>query len=286
MDQRIVDLWDEFTHSGMDRRDFMQRLAGMAGGMSSAVALMPSLENDYGRAPRVDPDDPAIQVDYVTYPGASGDVRAYHARPAGGGRHPSVVVIHENRGLNPHIEDVARRAAAEGFWAIAPDALSPLGGTPDDTDMARTRLRQLDAEKTLGDYVAGVRFTRNHAETTDRVGCVGFCWGGGMVNSLAVSVPGLHAAVAFYGRQAPAADVPRIRAALLLHYAGRDERINAGIPEYETALQAAGVEYELYMYEGAQHAFHNDTSPTRYNEAAATLAWERTIAFFNKHLRS
>ncbi len=284
MDQRIIDLWDEFTHGGMDRRDFMQRLGGMAGGMTGAAALLPSLENDYARRTLVPPDDPSIRVSYITYRGASGDVRAYHAAPTGPGPHPAVVVIHENRGLNPHIEDVTRRAAAAGFWAIAPDALSPLGGTPDDTDAARARMRELEADQTLGDFVAGVTYAVNADGTNGRVGCVGFCWGGGMANALAVNSSDLNAAVAFYGRQPATADVPKIRAALLLHYAELDERINAGIADYEAALEAAGVEFTVHVYEGVNHAFHNDTSPTRYDEAAATLAWSRTIEFFKTHL--
>ena len=284
MDQRIIDLWDEFTHGGMDRRDFMQRLGGMAGGMTGAAALLPSLENDYARRPLVPPDDPSIRVSYITYRGASGDVRAYHAAPTGPGPHPAVVVIHENRGLNPHIEDVTRRAAAAGFWAIAPDALSPLGGTPDDTDAARARMRELEADQTLGDFVAGVTYAVNADGTNGRVGCVGFCWGGGMANALAVNSSDLNAAVAFYGRQPATADVPKIRAALLLHYAELDERINAGIADYEAALEAAGVEFTVHVYEGVNHAFHNDTSPTRYDEAAAKLAWSRTIEFFKTHL--
>lgn len=284
MDQRIIDLWDEFTHGGMDRRDFMQRLGGMAGGMTGAAALLPSLENDYARRPLVPPDDPSIRVSYITYRGASGDVRAYHAAPTGPGPHPAVVVIHENRGLNPHIEDVTRRAAAAGFWAIAPDALSPLGGTPDDTDAARARMRELEADQTLGDFVAGVTYAVNADGTNGRVGCVGFCWGGGMANALAVNSSDLNAAVAFYGRQPATADVPKIRAALLLHYAELDERINAGIADYEAALEAAGVEFTVHVYEGVNHAFHNDTSLTRYDEAAAKLAWSRTIEFFKTHL--
>jgi len=286
MDQRIIDLWDEFTHGGMDRRDFMQRLAGMVGGMTGAVAVLPSLENDYGRRPAVSLDDPSIRVAYLTYPGASGDVRAYHAAPAGPGPYPAVVVIHENRGLNPHIEDVTRRAAAAGFWAISPDALSPLGGTPGDTDTARTRMRELDAEQTVGDFAAGVTYAAKADGTNGGVGGVGFCWGGGMANSLAVTSSDLNAAVAFYGRQPATEDVPKIRAAVQLHYAGLDERINAGIPEYEAALEAAGVEFQIHRYDGVNHAFHNDTSPTRYDEAAATLAWSRTIEFFNAHLRA
>ncbi|MGH7539408.1 MAG: dienelactone hydrolase family protein [Gemmatimonadota bacterium] len=285
MDQRIIELYDEFTHGGIDRRQFMSRLAGLAGGVPMALALLPRLRNDYGRAGRIVPTDPRLRAEYITYPGATGDVRAYLAAPAAEDRFPAVVVIHENRGLNPHIEDVTRRAAAAGFWSIAPDALSPLGGTPADEDEARSRMRELDDEATAGDFVAAVSFADGHAATTGRVGCVGFCWGGAMANQLAVRCPHVDAAVAFYGRQPAAEDVPRIRAALLLHYAGLDERINAGIPAFEEALKAAGVRYELHRYEGVNHAFHNDTSPTRYDEAAATLAWERTLAFLNRHLR-
>lgn len=284
MDQRIIDLYDEFTHGGMDRRDFMGRLARLVGGTTAALAVLPNLENDYLRPAVVAPDDGRIRVDYVNYRGASGDVRAYAAAPADGGAAPAVIVIHENRGLNSHIEDVTRRAAVAGFWAIAPDALSPLGGTPPDTDEARSRMRQLDAEVTVEDFMAAVRFADEHPGTTGRVGCVGFCWGGAMANQLAVRVPELDAAVAFYGRQPDANDVAQIRAALMLHYAGLDERINAGIPAYEAALRAAGITYELHMYAGVNHAFHNDTSPNRYDEAAARLAWERTVGFLTRHL--
>jgi carboxymethylenebutenolidase len=284
MHQDIIDLYDRFTHGGLERREFLNRLAGVAGGMSAAAVLLPQLENDYRRPGIVAPTDERIQANYVTYPGVSGDVRAYHAAPRIPGPVPAVVVIHENRGLNPHIEDVARRAAAAGFWAIAPDALSPLGGTPSETDEARSRMGRLDAEQTRGDFVAGVTYAKDHEATTARVGCVGFCWGGGMANQLAVRSPDLGAAVAFYGRQPAAEDVPRIRAAVMLHYAGLDTRINAGIEAYEAALTAASVRYQLHMYDDVNHAFHNDTSPTRYDEAAARLAWERTIAFFRAEL--
>jgi carboxymethylenebutenolidase len=286
MDQKIIDLYDGFTHDGMERREFLARLAKMAGGMPAALALLPSLENDYTRRGLVAPDDLQIDAEYVTYPGASGDVRAYLAKPAGEGPFPAVIVIHENRGLNPHIEDVARRAATAGYLAVAPDALSPLGGTPADTDEARSRMRGLDPDQTRANFVAAVSFADTHPLSTGRVGCVGFCWGGAMANQLAVRSRELDAAVAFYGRQPAAADVPRITAALLLHYAGLDSRINEGIRAYEAALQQAGTEYELHMYEDVNHAFHNDTSPTRYDEAAAKLAWERTIAFFDTHLKT
>ncbi len=284
MDQHIIDLYDEFTHGDMSRAGFLSRLAGLVGGLPAAAAIMTRLENDYGKGGTVRPGDARIRVDYLTYAGASGPVRAYGARPAAEGPLPAVVMIHENRGLNPHIEDVARRAAAAGFWTIAPDALSPLGGTPEDADEARTRMRDLDPDTTRGDFLAAVDFAAEHEETSGRVGCVGFCWGGAMANQLAVHSPRLAAAVAFYGRQPAPEDVPSIEAPLLLHYAGLDQRINEGIPAFRGALDAAGKEYEIFVYEGVNHAFHNDTSPTRYDEAAARLAWERTLAFLRTHL--
>ncbi len=284
MDQRIVDLYDEFTHTNVPRREFLARLAKITGSMSAAVVLLPMLKNNYARAGVVPANDSRIAEDYVEYPGPRGPVRAYQATPTGTGPFPGVVVIHENRGLNPHIEDVARRAATAGYLAVAPDALSPLGGTPGEEDRARTMMRELDADQTRDNFVAGVTYAAGHPSSTSRVGCVGFCWGGAMANQLAVHSAALRAAVAFYGRQPAAADVPRIKAAILLHYAGLDRRINAGIPAYEEALTAAGVRYELHMYDGVNHAFHNDTSPTRYDEAAAKLAWERTIAFFDREL--
>ncbi len=284
MDQEIIDLYDEFTHGDMTRAGFLSRLAGLVGGLPAAAAVMTRLENDYGRAGIVPAADARVAAQYLTYGGASGPVRAYHARPRLEGPLPAVVVIHENRGLNPHIEDVARRAAVAGFVAIAPDALSPFGGTPEDTDEARNRMRELDAEATLGDFLAGVEFAARHEDGNGNVGCVGFCWGGAMANRLAVHSPTLAAAVAFYGRQPDAEDVARIEAPLLLHYAGLDQRINDGIPAFRDALEAAGKSYRIHMYEGVNHAFHNDTSPTRYDEAAAKLAWERTIAFLRTHL--
>ncbi len=284
MDQRIIDLYDEFTHTNVPRREFLGRLAKITGSMSAAVALLPLLANNYAHARVVSSDDSRIAEDYVEYPGPRGPVRAYQATPTGAGSFPGVVVIHQNRALNPHIEDVARRAATAGYLAVAPDALSPLGGTPGDEDRARTMMRELDADQTRDNFVAGVTYAAGHESSTGRVGCVGFCWGGAMANQLAVHSAELRAAVAFYGRQPAATDVPRINAAILLHYAGLDRRINEGIPAYEEALKAAGVTYELHIYDGVNHAFHNDTSPTRYDEAAAKLAWQRTIAFFDREL--
>jgi len=285
VDQDIIDLYDQFTHSDMPRREFLSRLAKLAGGAAAATTLLPLLENNYAHARVVSADDPRLQEEYVEFPGPRGPVRAYLATPTGSATSPGVVVIHENRGLNPHIEDVARRAAAAGFLAVAPDALSPLGGTPDDTDRARTMMGQLNGEQTRENFMAAVSYAKSHPRSTGRVGCVGFCWGGAMANQLAVHSADLNAAVAFYGRQPAAEDVAKIKASLLLHYAGLDQRINAGIEAYEAALRDAGVDYEVHMYEGVNHAFHNDTSPTRYDEASAALAWERTLAFFDDKLR-
>ncbi|GAF95570.1 unnamed protein product, partial [marine sediment metagenome] len=206
-------------------------------------------------------------------------------RPKGDTKLPGVIVIHENRGLNPHTEDVARRVALEGFIAIAPDALSPLGGTPDDVDAARTKMRELDSQATVKNFVAAVQYLKTHPQSTGKVGCMGFCWGGGMTNQVAVHSPDLNAGIPFYGRQPAAEDVPKIKASLLLHYAGLDERINAGIEAFEKALKEASVEYKVFMYEGAAHAFFNDTS-SRYHKEAAQLAWKRTIAFFNVKLKT
>jgi carboxymethylenebutenolidase len=224
-------------------------------------------------------------VEDIKYPGETGDVRAHFARPKGDEKLPCVIVIHENRGLNPHTEDVARRVALEGFIAIAPDALSPLGGTPEDVDEARSMIGKLDSESTVNNFVAAVKYLKTHPQSTGKVGVTGFCWGGGMSNQVAVNSPDLVAAAPFYGRQPESEDVPKIKASLLLHYAGLDQRINAGIEAYEAALKAASVDYKIYMYEGAGHAFFNDTG-SRYHEEAAKLAWKRTIAFFNEKLKT
>ncbi len=227
-----------------------------------------------------------FSVDYINYPGATGDVRAYLARLKGEAKLPGVIVIHENRGLNPHIEDVARRVALEGFLAIAPDALSPLGGTPADEDKARTLIGQLDAESNTKNYVAAVQYLKTHPQSTGKVGVVGFCWGGAAANQVAVNSPDAAAVVPYYGRQPASEDVPKIKASLLLHYAGLDEGINKGIPAYEAALKGASVDYTLYLYEGANHAFNNDTNAERYNKEAAELAWKRTIAFLKEKLKA
>jgi carboxymethylenebutenolidase len=285
MRQEIIDLYDDYTHSRLDRRVFMDRLATLAGGTAAAAALLPILRNNYAKAAIVPEDDPAVQAERVTFPGASGEMEGYLARPANAsGELPGVVVIHENRGLNPHTEDVARRMALEGFVALAPDFLSPQGGTPADEDQAREMIRQLDQQQTTENALAAVEYLKNYETTTGQVGVIGFCWGGGLANQVAVSSADVAAVVPFYGRQPASEGVAKIQAPLLLHYAGNDERINAGIPEYERALEDAGVDYTIRMYEGANHAFLNDTNEARYDQEAAELAWSRTVDFLKQHL--
>lgn len=286
MNQDIIKLYDDYTHAPLDRRVFLKKLAALAGGTAAAYALLPLLENNYARAEMVAADDPRLVTERVGFPGAGGELRGYLARPAAAsGPLPGILVIHENRGLNPHIEDVVRRAALAGYLALGPDFLSPVGGTPADQDKARDLIGGLDPAATLNEALAALAFLKTHPDGTGKVGAVGFCWGGALVNQLAVHAPDLNAAVAFYGRVPQAADVPRIQAPLLLHYAGLDDRINAGIAGYETALKAAGKAYTLYLYDGVNHAFHNDTNAARYDAEAARLAWERTVAFFDSHLK-
>ncbi|HEX7128244.1 MAG TPA: dienelactone hydrolase family protein [Thermodesulfobacteriota bacterium] len=284
MDQRIIDLYDEYTHRPLERRVFLERLAALAGSTAAAMALLPILENDYAHAQQVSPDDPRLETSRVTFKGATGDVAGYLARPRGDAKVPAVIVVHENRGLNAHIEDVARRVGAAGFVALAPDLLSPLGGTPKDEDRARDMIRQLDADKTVANLRAATAWLAKRPDTTGKVGAVGFCWGGGVVNQLAVAEPDLDAAVVFYGASPKPGQVPQIRAPLLLHYAGLDQRINETVPAYEQALKQASKDYTLYMYEGVNHAFHNDTAGARYDAQAAKLAWQRTVDFLKQKL--
>lgn len=285
MDQRIINLFDEYTHKPLKRDDFLKRLTKITGSTAAAIAVLPLLEVNYAHAETIQQEDERLTIERITYAGDGCEMKAYLAKPKKKGKYPAVMVIHENRGLNPHIEDVTRRMALEGFIAIAPDALSPLGGTPADADQARDLFQKLDTVKNLNNFIKGFDYLKTRKDSTEKSGAIGFCWGGGMVNQLAVSVPELKAAVPYYGRQAEAADVPKIQAALLLQYAGQDERINAGIPAYEEALKKAGTRYQIYIYEGAQHAFNNDTAPTRYNETVAKLAWGRTIDFLKAELK-
>ena len=283
MDQQIINLYDEYTHKPLSRQDFLRRLAMLTGGTAAAMAILPLIEVNYTNAAVTSVED--LFTERITYPGINGDMQAYVARPKDEKKYSAVVVIHENRGLNAHIEDVTRRAANAGYLAIAPNALSPLGGTPENEDEARTKFQQLKQDETLQNFIKVFDYLPTRKDCNGKWGCVGFCWGGGMSNDLAVNVPSLKAAVAFYGRQPKAEDVSKIKAAVQLHYGALDERINAGIPAYEEALKKNNITYELYMYEGANHAFHNDTAPARYNETAAKLAWQRTIEFFGKYLK-
>jgi carboxymethylenebutenolidase len=282
--QDIINLFDRFTHGGMDRRSFMQRLTLLAGGTAAASALLSVLENNYAHAEIVAADDSRLKAEDTSYPGPDGDIKGYFVRPVEAAKRGSVIVIHENRGLNPHIKDVARRVALEGYNALAVDMLSRDGGTAEDADKARDMIGALDPELNAQRLAAAVPFLAAHPDGSGKVGAVGFCWGGGMVNELAVRSPDLNAGVAYYGRQVDAARVAAIKAPLLLQYAENDERINAGIADYEAALKANGKTYEVFIYPGAQHAFNNDTNEARYNKEAAELAWGRTIEFFKKNL--
>ena len=285
MHQKVVDLYEKYSQGSLDRRGFLKKLALVAGGTAAANALLPLLERNSARAQVVAKDDARLIVEYMKYPGETGEVRANFVRPKGDAKLPGVVVIHENRGLNAHIEDVTRRIALEGFLALAPDALSPLGGTPEDSEKAPALLGQLDKEKNTKNFVAAVKYLKTYPLSTGKVGVVGFCWGGAMANQVAVHSPDLVAAVPYYGAAPAPEDVPKIKASLLLQYAGMDERINAGIPAFEAALKAASVNYKIYIYEGAQHGFNNDMWPERYNKEAAQLAWQRTIAFLKEKLK-
>ncbi len=284
IDQGVFDLYDEYCHGHIDRREFLLRASAVtAGGLAMAQALLPR----YVQAQTVSFTDERIKGRYVTYPspgGTSGTMRGYLVQPSGAGPFPSVLVIHENRGLNPYIEDVARRAAAEGFLALAPDGLFPVGGYPGNDDDGRTLQAGLDQTKLRTDMLNSARFLKSHALSTGKLGATGFCWGGSTTNFLAVSLGAdLKAAVPFYGAAAETAAVPQIKAALLAQFAENDERVNATWPAYETALKASGAQYEMYTYPGTQHGFHNNSTP-RYQEAAAKLAWERAIALFKKQL--
>lgn len=285
--QAMIDAYDEYTHLTLDRRAFMDKLTRLAGSGAAAAAIAPLLEANSAQAAIVAEDDARVKGEDITFSGSRGEMKGYLVRPAeAGGKLGTVIVIHENRGLNPHIRDVARRIALEGFIALAPDFLSPLGGTPSDEDKARDMFSQLAPEQAIADGVAAVSYLKTLGGGNGKVGAIGFCWGGGLVNDLAVNAPDLNAAVAYYGRQPKSEDVAKIKAPLLLHYAGKDERINAGIDAYKAALQSGGKEYTVHVYDGAQHAFNNDTSAARYDKAAADLAWQRTVAFLKEKLSS
>ena len=286
MDKKISDLYDEYAKGRLDRRVFLRKLFVLAGSTAAAFTLLPLLENNYAKAAILPDENPDLHTEFIKYPGETGEVRAYLARPKAEKKLPGVIVIHENKGLQPHIQDVTRRMASEGFLAIGPDALSPFGGTPEDVDKGRSLMRELDGQSTMKNFVAAVQYLKTHPLSTGKVGCTGFCWGGGMTNQVAVNSPDLSAAVPYYGRQPAVEDVPKIKASVLAHYAGSDERINSGIPAFEEALKKASIDYKIYIYEGAAHAFNNDSNPGRYHKEAAELAWKRTIAFFKEKLQT
>jgi carboxymethylenebutenolidase len=285
MSPETKDPTEACASGAIDRREFLEKLAALAGGTAAAAVLVRAAEGGSAESQLVPADDPRLETGYVTYPIEGGGMKAYSARPKGAQKLAGVIVIHENRGLNPHTEDVARRVALEGFHAVAPDALSPLGGTPANPDEARPLFQKLDRAANTKNFVAAVAYLKTGPQATGKVACMGFCWGGAVTNQVAVNAPDLTAAVPFYGSQPAPEDVPKIKAAMLIHYAGDDERINAGIPAFKEALEKAGVEHTIHMYEGAGHAFLNDTGQ-RYNKEAAELAWTRTVAFLKAKLKS
>jgi carboxymethylenebutenolidase len=282
MNQEIINLYDEYTHKPLSRGEFLKRLAMLTGSTAAAMAILPMIEVNAANA-NITPAG-ELFTETISYAGIPNKMSAYVARPKALKKYAAVIVIHENRGLNAHIEDVARRAAQAGYLAIAPNALSALGVTPATEDEARAKFSELKPENNLQNFINVFEYLKTRNDFNGKVGCVGFCWGGAMSNNLAVQIPDLKAAVAFYGRQPAADDVAKIKAAVQLHYAGLDERVNAGIAGYEEMLKKNNITYELYNYEGVNHAFHNDTAPARYNEAAAKLAWQRTLDFFKKYL--
>ena len=284
--QEMIDLYDEYTHITLDRRAYLGKMTALVGSTAAAVAMTSLIEADKAAAQIVPADDARVKAERVTFPGEGGEMAGYLARPANAtGRLPSVIVIHENRGLVPHIQDVTRRMALEGFLALGPDFLHQSGGTPTDEDQGRAMIGKLEHARTVANAMASLRFLKAHASGNGKVGATGFCWGGRQTNALAVDAGAdLIAAAPYYGAQPPAADVPLIKARLLLHYAQNDDNINKGIATYREALDKAGVRYELHIYEGTQHAFNNDTSAACYNKAAADLAWSRTVALFKEAL--
>jgi carboxymethylenebutenolidase len=284
MDKKIVNLYADYRQGRLNRRDFVRKLAIVAGSSAAASVLIPGMgKNNHLFSEQ---DDPDLNTESITYPGESGEIKGFLAWPKTGKKFPAVLIIHENRGLQPHIKDVTRRMAKEGFLSLAPDALSPLGGTPEnDLDKAVKMIGQLDNDKTIKNMVAAVKYLKTNPLSTGKVGCTGFCWGGGMTNQVAVNSPDLNAAVPYYGRQPSEEQVANIKAPIMAHYAGDDSFINPGIPAFEEALKKYKKEYQIFIYDGAKHAFNNDSNPERYNEKAAKLAWSRTIAFFKEKLK-
>lgn len=280
MEEKITNLITDYRHGNIDRRDFFKKLTALTGSAVAAMAMFQSAELSSPQD-----TDPDLVTSFIKYPGATGEMKAYLARPKEIKKYPAVIVIHENRGLVPHIRDVTRRMAKEGFLSLAPDALSPVGGTPEDVSNVGELFKQLKPEETTKNFVAAVQYLKTHPNSNGKVGCTGFCWGGAMTNQVAVNSPDLNAAVPYYGRQPSAEDVAKIKSPLMAHYAENDQGIDAGIPAFEEALKKAGVNYQIFIYPGTQHAFNNDTNPQRYNEQAAKLAWKRTVDFFKDKLK-
>ena len=285
MEKEIKSLYSEYREGRLTRRIFLKKLALITGSGMAAAALLPVIEDNESMPVKKAPKTPALVTEFITYPAATGEMRAFMARPKKGKKFPAVIVIHENRGLVPHIRDVTRRMAAEGFLALAPDALSPVGGTPEDITNVGELFKKLNSDETTKNFVAAVKYLKTNPKSTGNVGCTGFCWGGAMTNNVAVNSPDLNAAVPYYGRTPAPEDVEKIKAPIMAHYAGNDQGINAGIPAFEEALKKYNKEYRIFMYEGASHAFNNDSNKERYNEQAAKLAWERTIQFFKEKLK-
>jgi carboxymethylenebutenolidase len=285
MNKEIQNLYTDFRNGRIARRAFLKKLAFITGSSAAALAIFPILEDNELKAAAAPQKEPDLVTEFITYPAATGDMKAFLARPKKGKKFPAVIVIHENRGLVPHIQDVTRRMAKEGFLAIAPDALSPVGGTPADVSNVGELFKQLKPEETIKNFVAAVKYLKTNPLSTGKVGCTGFCWGGAMTNQVAVNAPDLNAAVPYYGRQPAPEDVEKIKAPVMAHYAGNDAGINAGIPAFEEALKKYNKEYQIFMYEGASHAFNNDSNKERCNEQAAKLAWGRTIGFFKEKLK-
>mgnify|MGYP001190453771 FL=1 len=285
MEEEIRSFYREYREGRLTRRGFLKKLSLVTGSAAAAAALLPVIESNELMAAKEAGKNQALVTEFVNYPAATGNMRAFMARPKKGKKFPAVIVIHENRGLVPHIRDVTRRMADEGFLALAPDALSPVGGTPDDTSNVRELFGKLNNDETTKNFVAAVKYLKTHPKSNGKVGCTGFCWGGAMTNNVAVNSPDLNAAVPYYGRTPAPEDVEKIKAPVMAHFAGNDPGINAGIPAFEEALKKYNKEYQIFMYEGASHAFNNDSNPERYNEQAAKLAWERTVNFFREKLK-
>jgi carboxymethylenebutenolidase len=285
MKKNVSELYEDYREGRTSRRDFLKKLTMVAGSTAAAMTLLPVIEENELLAAGKPEKEPELITEFIKYPAATGEMRAYLALPEKGKKFPAVIVIHENRGLVPHIQDVTRRMAKEGFLALAPDALSPVGGTPEDTSNVRELFQKLNNEETVKNFVAAVKYLETHPKSNGKVGCTGFCWGGGLTNQVAVNSPDLDAAVPYYGTQPSEEEVARIKAPVMAHYAENDARINAGISAFEEALKKNNIEYQIFTYPGTGHAFNNDTNPDRYNAEAAKLAWGRTVAFFKEKLK-